>query len=91
MLTRSQIEIPVRFGFLVGYLAEVWTWLTGGTTTISRGSVLDACAMRYASGEKARRLLGYEARVSLQEGLKRSCKVSGLLAGNIRAVASLLD
>lgn len=56
-------------------MSEVWTWLTGGTTTISRGSVLDACAMRYASGDKAKRVLGYEARVGLEVGLKRSCAV----------------
>jgi sterol-4alpha-carboxylate 3-dehydrogenase (decarboxylating) len=61
---------------IVGMLSEAWTWLSGTATTISRGSVLDAMAVRYASGEKARRILGYEARVSLEDGLKRSCKVS---------------
>lgn len=83
----DQIEIPARLGVVVGYLAELWTRLSGGTTTLSRGSVLDACAIRYASGEKARRLLGYEARISLQEGLRRSCQVGRLTASMTRTLA----
>ena len=35
--------------------------------------------MRYASGDKAKRLLGYEPRVALEEGLKRSCLVRRLV------------
>ena len=71
-----QMEIPKRLGYVVGLLAECWTRVSGTPTTISRGSVLDACAMRYASGDKAKRILGYEPLVSLEEGLRRSCKVS---------------
>lgn len=48
----------------------------GTPTTLSRGSVKDACSMRYASGEKARRILGYEARFGIEEGLRISCLVS---------------
>ena len=48
----------------------------GAPTTLSRGSVKDACSMRYASGEKARRILGYEARIGIEEGLRLSCLVS---------------
>ena len=48
----------------------------GTPTTLSRGSVRDACSMRYASGEKARHILGYEARVGVEEGLRLSCQVS---------------
>jgi hypothetical protein len=57
-------------------LAEWKTFLMGTPTTLSRGSVKDACSMRYASGEKARRILGYEARVGIEEGLRVSCQVS---------------
>lgn len=60
----------------MGLLAEWKTFLTGTPTTLSRGSVKDACSMRYASGEKARRILGYEARVGIEEGLRVSCQVS---------------
>ena len=59
----------------MGLLAEWKTFLMGTPTTLSRGSVKDACSMRYASGEKARRILGYEARVGIEEGLRVSCQV----------------
>lgn len=45
-------------------------------TTLSRGSVGDACAMRYVSGEKARRVLGFENVVGLEESIRQSCVVS---------------
>ena len=70
-----QISIPATFGMFVGFISEMWTWVSGSPATISRGSVLDATAMRYASGEKARTILGYEARVGLEEALGLSCKV----------------
>lgn len=71
-----QIKIPAGLGWVLGCVAECFTWVSGTPTTLSRGSVLDACAMRYASGQKARRLLGYEPRVGLEEGIERSCRVS---------------
>jgi sterol-4alpha-carboxylate 3-dehydrogenase (decarboxylating) len=77
-----EVEIPKGLGYLVGLISECWTRITGTPTTISRGSVLDACAMRYASGEKARRLLGYEPIVGFEEGLRRSCKVSCSVAAS---------
>lgn len=71
-----EIGIPVRLGWCVGALAEAYSWITRTPVTISRGSVNDATAMRYASGEKARQVLGYQPRVSMEEGLRRSCQVS---------------
>ena len=71
-----QINIPKNLCWALGFLAEIATWLFGTTATLSRGSVLDACATRYASGDKAKAILGYEPRVGLEEGLKRSCEVS---------------
>ena len=49
------------------------TWALGRRSTITKGTIMEAYATRYASGEKARRLLGYEARVGIEEGLKISC------------------
>ena len=49
--------------------------MTGSPTTISRSSVLDACATRYASGHDARKILEYERIVGLEEGLRRSFKI----------------
>ena len=69
-------HIPVAIAVLVGIIAEWVTWATGTSTTISRGSLLDAAATRYCSGSKARELLGYRPRVGVEEGLRRSCLVS---------------
>ena len=70
-----QVHIPVSLASLVGYIGEVVTWLTGTTTTLSRGSVLDACGTRYCTGEKARKILGYKPRVGIEEGIRISCIV----------------
>lgn len=68
-------HIPVWIATFTGFVAEWVTWITGTSTTLSRGSVLDACATRYCSGAKARRLLGYRPRVGIEEGLRISCAV----------------
>ncbi|KAL2403061.1 Sterol-4-alpha-carboxylate 3-dehydrogenase ERG26, decarboxylating [Exophiala dermatitidis] len=68
-----EIHIPEVLGWTLGLLAEALTRISGTPTTLSRGSVMDACAMRYASGDKAQRVLGYRARVGLEEGIHRSC------------------
>ena len=70
-----QIRVPIRLAVCAGYVAELVTWLTGATATLSRGSVLDACATRYCSGAKARTILGYSPRVGIEEGIRVSCKV----------------
>ncbi|ESZ89866.1 putative NAD dependent epimerase/dehydratase [Sclerotinia borealis F-4128] len=70
-----EVTIPDGLAWLAGLLAEVASWLTGSREhTLSRGSANDACAVRYASGEKAKRILGYEARVDLEEGIRLSCE-----------------
>jgi sterol-4alpha-carboxylate 3-dehydrogenase (decarboxylating) len=71
-----EIRIPEGLGWMLGLVAEVFTRILRTPTTLSRGSVMDACAMRYASGEKAKRVLGYQPRVGLEAGMKRSCEVS---------------
>ncbi|KAL2848137.1 hypothetical protein BJY01DRAFT_160574 [Aspergillus pseudoustus] len=69
-----ELHIAERLAYLAGLLSEASTWITGKTTTISRGSVQDTCAVRYANGEKARRILGYEARVGIEDGIRLSCE-----------------
>ena len=71
-----EVHIPMFLLYLVGWLCEWLTWFFRTTTTLSRGSVRDACSIRYASGEKARRILGYQARVGIDEGIRLSCEVS---------------
>lgn len=70
-----QVHIPVSIASLLGFLAELMTWVTGTPATFSRGSVNDACGTRYCSGEKARKILGYKPRVGIEEGIRISCKV----------------
>ena len=69
-------HIPISVAAFTGYMAEWVTWFTGTPTTLSRGSVFDACGIRYCNGEKARRILGYKPRIGIEEGLHISCKVS---------------
>jgi sterol-4alpha-carboxylate 3-dehydrogenase (decarboxylating) len=70
-----QITIPITLAWTAGLLAECVTWMTGTATTFSRGSVKEACSMRYANGDKARRILGYEPRVGIEDAIRLSCEV----------------
>lgn len=76
-----QIRIPQVLAYLVGLVLEFLTWIFGTTTTISRGSVWDACAVRYASGEKAKAILGFEPRVNIDDGIRLSCEVGCMWPG----------
>ncbi|KAL2863812.1 uncharacterized protein BJX67DRAFT_235087 [Aspergillus lucknowensis] len=69
-----ELHIPEGLAYLAGMVSEALTWISGGAATLSRGSVRDACAIRYANGEKARLILGYEARVGIEEGIRLSCE-----------------
>ncbi|KAJ5735366.1 uncharacterized protein N7483_000491 [Penicillium malachiteum] len=69
-----EIQIPEILAYLAGLLCEIVTWLTGTTTTLSRGSVRDACAVRYACGDKAKEILGYEARIGIEDAIRLSCE-----------------
>ena len=75
-----EVRIPFSIAYLAGYIAEWLTLITGTPFSLSRGSVLDACATRYWSGAKARRVLGYKPRVGLEEGLRISCNVRTFLS-----------
>ncbi|KAF2198023.1 C-3 sterol dehydrogenase/C-4 decarboxylase-like protein [Delitschia confertaspora ATCC 74209] len=69
-----QVRIPKSLAWGLGAVAEWVSWVVGGTTTLSRGSVKDATAVRYVSMQKARRVLGYQPRVGLSEGVKITCE-----------------
>ncbi|KAJ9627583.1 hypothetical protein H2204_009622 [Knufia peltigerae] len=61
-----EIRIPEGLGWTLGLFAELFTRISGTPTTLSRGSVMDAVAIRYASGDKASRILGYHPRTGLE-------------------------
>lgn len=71
-----ELRIPEELAYYAGLLCELVTWITGTTSTLSRGSVRDACAVRYASGLKAKEILGYEARIGMEDAIRFSCEVS---------------
>jgi len=73
---KFQVRIPVGVASVVGFIAEWATWMLGTQATLNRGTVRDYTQTAYANIGKARRILGYEPRVSLDEGLKIACKVS---------------
>jgi len=68
------VPIPAGLAWALGLLMETLTYFSKTPATLSRGSVNDATAIRYANGEKAKRILGYEPRVGMEEGIKRACK-----------------
>ncbi|KAJ5774205.1 hypothetical protein N7457_009101 [Penicillium paradoxum] len=69
-----ELRIPESLAYFAGLVCETVTWLMGTATTLSRGSVRDACATRYASGNKAKEILGYEAHVGIEEAVRLSCE-----------------
>jgi sterol-4alpha-carboxylate 3-dehydrogenase (decarboxylating) len=72
-----QFTVPVSMAWFAGLVAEIKTWVGGKESALSRGSVRDAVGTRYASCEKARRVLGYVPRVDFVNGVTLACEVSG--------------
>ena len=70
-----EVNIPRSIAKFAGFMAEGVTWLTGTPNTLSSGSVMDACSNRYSNGAKAQKILGYEPRIGIEEGLRLSCEV----------------
>ena len=69
-----RVHIPAIIAWLTGWLLEWITWLTGSVSTLDRGSVKDGIHTAYSSNEKAIRILGYEPKIDLAEGVRRSCE-----------------
>ncbi|KAG1822478.1 uncharacterized protein BJ212DRAFT_1328108 [Suillus subaureus] len=63
--------IPRSFGMVLGFLSECWASLIGKEAGFTRYRVGYSCATRYHNIEKARRVLGYEPEVGLEEGVRR--------------------
>jgi sterol-4alpha-carboxylate 3-dehydrogenase (decarboxylating) len=56
--------------------AEWWAWAVGKQPGFTRERVGYSCSSRWFNIEKARRVLGYEPDVGIQEGIAISAKVS---------------
>ncbi|KAL8287527.1 hypothetical protein RQP46_003385 [Phenoliferia psychrophenolica] len=66
------VPLPVGLGLAVAGIGEAVMGLMGKTPNLTRGKVVYSTTHRYYNIEKARRVLGYEPIVGLQEGIKRA-------------------
>ncbi|CEQ41251.1 SPOSA6832_02943 [Sporobolomyces salmonicolor] len=66
------VPLPVSVGLLAAAIGEVISGLLGKTPNLTKGKVVYSTVNRYYNIEKARRVLGYEPIVGLQEGIQRA-------------------
>jgi sterol-4alpha-carboxylate 3-dehydrogenase (decarboxylating) len=71
--------LPKTIGLAAAVGSEWYSWLVGKQPTFTKFSVTYSCATRWHNIEKARRVLGYEPEVGLEEGIKRTVDVSLLV------------
>ncbi|KAJ7069840.1 C-3 sterol dehydrogenase [Mycena amicta] len=67
---KSLWVLPKELGMLAAAGAEWWGWLRGTDPTFTRFKVSYSCAHRWHNIEKARRLLRYEPKVGVEEGVR---------------------
>ncbi|GAA5945451.1 hypothetical protein JCM3775_006782, partial [Rhodotorula graminis] len=66
------VPLPAAVGLAIAGIAEtVMGWL-GKTPNMTRGKIVYSTVDRYYNIEKARRILGYEPIVGVEEGIKRA-------------------
>lgn len=73
--TKGFTVLPRTVGLTFATMVEWWGWLTGTEPVFTRYRVTYSCSNMYYNIEKARRLLGYEPQVGLEEGIKLSMEV----------------
>jgi sterol-4alpha-carboxylate 3-dehydrogenase (decarboxylating) len=67
--------LPKELGMFAGWGAEWFGWLMGRDPTFTRFKVSFSCARRWYNIEKARRVLGYEPHVGVEEGVRSMVEV----------------
>ena len=77
--SRDPFVLPKTLGLAIATLSEWFGWLSGREPNFTRFRVTFACSERWHNIEKARRLLGYEPQVGLEEGLRRTVEVRTFL------------
>ncbi|KAF4568216.1 hypothetical protein EYR40_010384 [Pleurotus pulmonarius] len=80
--SKKVVVIPRSIGLVLATLAEFWSLITGTKTEFNRFSIRYVTATQWYDIDKARRLLGYEPKVSLEEGVRRTTLVSRIDVGN---------
>ncbi|KZW01135.1 hypothetical protein EXIGLDRAFT_761144 [Exidia glandulosa HHB12029] len=66
------VVLPKSIALMIGSVMDVIAWATGAQLTLSTFRVTLTTAHRWHNIEKARRVLGYEPDVGLEEGIRRS-------------------
>ena len=74
-LEKRRIVFPQSLGYVFASLAEFWGWLRGKPHMFTRFRVAYSCGVRWHNIEKARRVLGYEPQIGVEEGIKRMITV----------------
>lgn len=72
--------MPRSVGLVLAALAEAAAWVVGKEATFTRFRVTHACCTKWHNIEKARRVLGYEPHVGMEEGVKRMVEVGCIFA-----------
>lgn len=73
------INIPMGLGMILGTLSEFVTRMLGKEPGFTRDRIYYVTAHRWFNIEKARRVLGYEPDVGIEEGIKRAVAVRHFL------------
>ncbi|WFD33511.1 3beta-hydroxysteroid-4alpha-carboxylate 3-dehydrogenas(decarboxylating) [Malassezia cuniculi] len=66
------VVIGLRLALIIAFLAECFSWISGRPVQFTRYRVTYTACARYYNIEKARRLLGYEPLVGMDEAIERS-------------------
>lgn len=74
--SRKNFVMSKSIGFVLASLSEWGGWVTGKEPNFTKFRVTFTCANRWHNIEKARRVLGYEPQIGLEEGMKRTIEVS---------------
>lgn len=75
---RNPIVLSKTSGLAVASVAEMYSSITGQPVNFTKFKVIFTCVKRYHNIEKARRVLGYEPIVGVDEGVKLSVDVSSI-------------
>lgn len=71
------VVIPAFLGLIMGWISEWIVWLTSRGTkqpNMTQEAIRFSTITRTLNGEKAKRVLGYQPRVSMDEGIERGVK-----------------
>ncbi|TFY54963.1 hypothetical protein EVG20_g9495 [Dentipellis fragilis] len=71
---RSITKIPRWWALCMATATEAWCTVTGGTTEFTRFSIRYLTTTQWYNIEKARNVLGYEPRVTLEESVHLATK-----------------